>query len=78
MGEGGGVGSLPSANPDNVAAGGATDARCGGEGGRGVAWGRYQLRATPTSLFLLVFLSAVRPAGGSMKNSAFGSAAHML
>ncbi len=24
--------SLPSANPDNVAAGGATDARCGGEG----------------------------------------------
>ena len=25
--------SLPSANPDNVAAGGATDARCGGEGG---------------------------------------------
>jgi hypothetical protein len=31
---GGGEGrSLPSANPDNVAAGGATDARCGGEGG---------------------------------------------
>ncbi len=24
---------LPSANPDNVAAGGATDAQCGGEGG---------------------------------------------
>ncbi len=36
---GGAVGrgrSLPSANPDNVAAGGATDARCGvGEGGGG-------------------------------------------
>ncbi len=30
--EGGGR-SLPSANPDNVAAGSATDARCGGEGG---------------------------------------------
>jgi hypothetical protein len=28
-----GGGSLPSANPDNVAAGGVTDARCGGEGG---------------------------------------------
>ncbi len=28
MGEGGGR-SLPSADPDNVAAGGATDARCG-------------------------------------------------
>ena len=26
-------GSLPSANPDNMAAGGATDARCGGKGG---------------------------------------------
>ena len=26
--------SLPSANPDNVAAGCATDARCGGEGER--------------------------------------------
>ncbi len=25
--------SLPSANPDNVAAGGATDVQCGGEGG---------------------------------------------
>jgi hypothetical protein len=30
-GEGGGR-SLPSANPDNMAAGGATDARCGGGG----------------------------------------------
>ncbi len=35
MGEGGGR-SLPSANPDNVAAGGVTDARCGeGEEGGG-------------------------------------------
>jgi hypothetical protein len=35
--------SLPSANPDNVAAGGAIDARCGrgeGEGGEGLAWNR--------------------------------------
>jgi hypothetical protein len=32
VGGGRGGGSLPSANPDNVAAGGATDARCG-EGG---------------------------------------------
>jgi hypothetical protein len=31
----GGGRSLPSANPDNVAAGGATDAWCGGGGGRG-------------------------------------------
>ncbi len=40
MGEEGGGRSLPSANPDNVAAGGATDARCvGGGGGRGgLAW----------------------------------------
>ena len=30
--------SLPSANPDNVAAGGATDARCGGGGGREEGW----------------------------------------
>jgi hypothetical protein len=27
--------SLPSANPDNVVAGGATDARCWGGGGEG-------------------------------------------
>jgi hypothetical protein len=32
VGGGGGVRGLPSANPDNMAAGGATDARCG-EGG---------------------------------------------
>ncbi len=35
--------SLPSANPDNVAAGGATDTWCGrgeGEGGEGLAWDR--------------------------------------
>ncbi len=32
----GGVwGGLPSANPDNVAAGGATDARCGHRGSLG-------------------------------------------
>ncbi len=36
--EGGGR-SLPSANPDNVAAGDATDAQCGGEGGRRVGVG---------------------------------------
>ena len=36
---GGGASSLPSANPDNVAAGGATDARCGGGGeGGGESW----------------------------------------
>jgi hypothetical protein len=45
MGGGGTVGrgrSLPSVNPDNVAAGGATDARCGEgrEGGEGLAWDR--------------------------------------
>ena len=33
MGRGGR--SLPSANPDNVAAGGATDARCGERGREG-------------------------------------------
>ncbi len=37
-GEGGGR-SFPSANPDNVAAGGATDARCGGRGERRVGVG---------------------------------------
>jgi hypothetical protein len=54
--------SLPSANPDNVAAGGAIDARCGGggeEGWRGTDNSSWQ----PLFLFLLVFLSAVRPAG---------------
>ncbi len=35
----GGGRSLPSANPDNVAAGGATDARCGGRGERRVGVG---------------------------------------
>jgi hypothetical protein len=41
VGGGGGRRSLPSVNPDNLAAGGATDARCGeggswkGGGGRG-------------------------------------------
>ncbi len=46
MGGGGAVGvrgrSLLSANPDNVAAGGATDVQCGGGGGGrgGLAWDR--------------------------------------
>ncbi len=41
MGIGGRGRSLPSANPDDVAAGSATDARCGGEGGRGgLVWDR--------------------------------------
>jgi hypothetical protein len=53
--------SLPSANPDNVAAGGATDARCGGEGkgGRRVGVGQITAHSNPPFLFLLVFLSAV-------------------
>jgi hypothetical protein len=34
----GGGRSLPSANPDNVATGGATDARCGGERGGEEGW----------------------------------------
>ena len=42
MGEGGAVGrgrSLLSANPDNAAPGGATDAQCGGgKGGGGRGW----------------------------------------
>jgi hypothetical protein len=57
--------SLPSANPDNVAAGGATDPRCGG-GGEGVeeGWrGTDNSSWQPLFLFLLVFLSAVPPAG---------------
>ncbi len=36
---GGGRRNLPSANPDNEAAGGATDARCGGRGERRVGMG---------------------------------------
>ncbi len=64
MGGGGGR-SLPSANPDNMAAGGATYARCGGDGGggeegwRGIDNSSWQ----PLFLFLPVFLSAVCPAG---------------
>ena len=62
VGERGGR-SLPSANPDNVAAGGATDARCGGEGGEEGWRGTDNSSWQPLFLFLLVFLSAVRPAG---------------
>jgi hypothetical protein len=41
MGKGGEGEEPPSANPDNVAAGGATDARCGGgRGERRLAWDR--------------------------------------
>ena len=62
MGEGGGR-SLPSANPDNVAPGGATDARCGGEGGEEGWHGADNSSWQPTFLFLLVFLSALCPSG---------------
>jgi hypothetical protein len=64
VGERGG-GSLPSANPDNVATGGATDAWCGGggEGGEEGWHGADNSSWRPTFLFLLVFLSAVCPAG---------------
>ncbi len=54
----GGGRSLPSANPDNVAAGGATDARCGG--GRG----ERRVHLAPRLPFRCV------SGGGSMKNSA--------
>jgi hypothetical protein len=66
-GGGGAVGrgrSLPSANPHNVAAGGATDARCGGGEGGEEGWhGTDNSTWQPLFLFLLVFLSVVRPAG---------------
>ena len=55
--------SLPSANPDNVAAGGATDPRCGGEGGEEGWRGTDNSSWQPLFVFLLVFLSAVRPGG---------------
>ena len=54
MGEGGGR-SLPSANPDNVAAGGATDARCGGEGERRGGMGQITAHGNPHSSFSLSF-----------------------
>ncbi len=61
MGEKGGEGgrSLPSANPDNVAAGGATDARCG-EGEEGGGEGRGGMKqitahSNPCSSFSLSF-----------------------
>ncbi len=45
--------SLPSANPDNVAAGGATVARCGGEGegGRRTGVGQITAHSNPYSSF---------------------------
>ncbi len=81
MGGGGAVGrgrSLPSANPDNVAAGGATDAQCGGEGGGGRRAGVGQITAhsNPYSSFSLSsFPLCVRR--GSMKNFAFSSAVQL-
>ena len=61
MGGGRGGRSLPSANPDNVAAGGATDARCGEgkkEGGEGRG-GMKQItgHSNPYSSFSLSFFS---------------------
>jgi hypothetical protein len=63
-------GGLPSADPDNVATGGATDVQCGEGGGEGgeeggeEGWhGADNSSWQPTFLFLLVFLSAVCPAG---------------
>jgi hypothetical protein len=59
-GEGGGR-SLPSANPDSVAAGGAADARCG-EGEEGGGAGRDGMKqitahSNPYSSFSLSFFS---------------------
>ena len=45
---------LPSANPDNAAPGGATDARCGGgggEGGREAGEGQIRAPSNPYSYF---------------------------
>jgi hypothetical protein len=53
VGVGGGR-SLPSANPYSVAAGGATDARCGGEGGEGGV-GQITAHSNPHSSFSLSF-----------------------
>ncbi len=51
---GGGGRSLPLANPDNVAAGGATDARCGGgRGERRVGVGQITAHGNPGSSFSL-------------------------
>ncbi len=55
----GGGGSLPSANPDNVAAGSATDARCAG-GGKLEGEGRGDMKqitahSNPYSSFSLSF-----------------------
>jgi hypothetical protein len=55
VGGGGGGRSLPSANPDNVAAGGATDARCGGRGERRGGMGQITAHSNPHSSFSLSF-----------------------
>ncbi len=56
MGKGGGRGrSLPSANPDNVAAGGATDAQCGGGRKRRGGVGQITAHSNPHSSFSLSF-----------------------
>jgi hypothetical protein len=48
--------SLPSANPDNVAAGGATDAQCGGgEGEKRGGMGQITAHSNPYSSFSLSF-----------------------
>ena len=57
-GRGGAVGrgrSLPSANPDNVAAGGATEARFGGKGERRGGVGQITTHSNPHSSFSLSF-----------------------
>jgi hypothetical protein len=70
--------SLPSANPDNVATGGATDARCGrgeGEGEKGWRGTDKQPIVTPIPLSPRLPFRCVS-GGGSIKNSAFSSAVH--
>jgi hypothetical protein len=52
VGERGGGRSLPSANPDNVAAGGATDAGCGEGGG---SMEQITAHSNPYSSFSLSF-----------------------
>jgi hypothetical protein len=55
VGWGGGGRSFPSANPDNVAAGGATDAQCGGRGERRGGMGQITAHSNPHSSFSLSF-----------------------
>ncbi len=64
---------LPSANPDNVAAGGAKDALRGGGGGSEAGEGQIRVPSNPCSSFSSSSIPlCVR--WGSMKNSAFSSA----